>query len=240
MSTLSDIIRDVGSLLMPRECIVCRTPLVDGEHDLCTACRYSMPLTGFCREPDNPLFRSFWGIVPVERAAALFFFTHGGDWQRAIHSFKYEGRWRSARIMGRMLGEELDAGELFAATDLIIPVPLHPRRLLHRGYNQSEYIARGVADIFGCEVDTRSLVRLRNNPSQTHLHTDQKRDNVRGLFAVRHPGRLAGRRILLVDDVITSGETMTACVEALTDAVPDCRVSVAALAASRARYGGAQ
>jgi len=240
MSTLSNILDDLLGLFFERRCIVCGRRLVDGERDICIACRYSAPLTGFAAEADNPLFRRFWGVVPVERAAALLFFIRGSEWRRTIHSFKYEGRWGSARALGRWLGEELDAGGLFATVDTAVPVPLHPGRRLRRGYNQSEYAARGIADVLGIGVDTRALVRRRDNPSQTTLRDEEKRANVRDLFAVRRPERLRGRHILLVDDVITSGETVTACIEAIVSAVPDCRISVACIAASHSRYGGPQ
>ena len=237
MLTLADILRDVAGLFFRRRCMVCGEPLLDGERDICTACAYLMPVTGFAAEADNALFRRFWGIVPVERAAALIFFIHGSEWQRMIHGFKYRDKWRWAYVMGRRLGAALRDGGLFAGVDMVLPVPLHPYRRMHRGYNQSEYIARGVAEELGVPVDTRILYRRRNNPSQTMLDERQKRENVCDLFGVRHAGRIAGRHVLIVDDVITSGETVTACAEALAATV-ECRISIASVAASQHKYAG--
>ncbi len=237
MSILSDILSDLAGLLLPRRCMVCGGELVDGERDICTTCRYMAPLTGFESDATNPVARRFWGVVPVERASSLLFFVHGNSYQHVIHGFKYRHRWRSAYLMGRWLGESLRGGGLFGGVDLVVPVPLHNRRMLLRGYNQSDYIARGVAETMGLEVDSRALSRRRNNPSQTRLAERDKRENVRDLFAVRHAGQLAGKHILLVDDVITSGETITACIEALMEQVPDVRISVASVACSHNKYG---
>ena len=236
MSTLADILRDVAGLFFARRCMVCGERLLDGERDICTSCAYMMPVTGFAAQADNPLFRRFWGIVPVERAAALIYFIHGSDWQRMIHGFKYRDKWRWAYVMGRRLGSALRDSGLYAGVDTVIPVPLHPRRRMMRGYNQSEHIARGVADELGVTLDCRTLYRRRNNPSQTLLAERDKRENVRDLFGVRDGGHLAGRHVLVVDDVITSGETVTACIEALL-AAAECRVSVASVAASQHKYG---
>ena len=216
--------------------MVCGESLLDGERDICTACAYMMPLTGFAAEADNALFRRFWGIVPVERAAALIFFIHGSEWQRMIHGFKYRDKWHWAYVMGRRLGAALREGGLFADVDVALPVPLHPYRRMLRGYNQSEYIARGVAEELGIEVDLHTLCRRRNNPSQTRLAEREKRENVRDLFSVHDADRIRGRHVLIVDDVITSGETITACAEALI-AAAECRISVASVAASQHKYG---
>ena len=236
MSTLADILRDMAGLLFARRCMVCGERLLDGERDICTACAYMMPVTGFAAQADNPLFRRFWGIVPVERAAALIYFIHGSDWQRMIHGFKYRDKWRWAYVMGRRLGAALRDSGLYGGIDTVMPVPLHPRRRMMRGYNQSEHIARGVAEELGAELDCRTLYRRRNNPSQTTLDERDKRENVRDLFGVRDGRHLAGRHVLVVDDVITSGETVTACIEALL-AAAECRVSVASVAASQHKYG---
>ena len=117
--------------------------------------------------------------------------------------------------------------------DCIVPVPLHTRRLLARGYNQAAYIAEGIASRMGVPVEDRVVRRLRNNPSQTTRSSAGRCD----LFAVARPGALAGRHVLLVDDVVTTGSTLLSCTEALLRAVPDCRVSIAALAVSRRHFG---
>lgn len=164
---LKRAVSDLASLVFPDVCPVCGSMMSDGERFVCTACRYRIPLTGFCREADNPMWRKFWGLVPVERAAALYWFIDGSDWRRLIHDFKYGGKWLLAVRIGRWLGAELAAGGLYGDVDVVVPVPLHWRKRISRGYNQSEYIAEGVAHSLGVPCDFRSVRRRVNNPSQT-------------------------------------------------------------------------
>lgn len=233
MSILSDTWDDLRALFFPPRCPVCGRPLGDGMRTVCTRCRIDAPLTGYWRQFDNPLVRSFWGLLPVIHASALLFFSGGGGWRHLIHDFKYRGSWRLAREMGLWYGSELAECDWYRAVDVVIPVPLHWRKRLQRGYNQSEYLAEGIAEALGCEVDRRSVIRRRNNPSQTHHTHEERWENVAGIFEVRRPERLRGRHILLVDDVLTTRATMVSCGEAILRAVPDCRISVAVLAASK-------
>lgn len=238
MSTLSDIVRSILSLIAPRRCAVCGGELPRGVDFICTMCRYKAPLTGYWRERENPMTERLAGLVRIEHASALLFFSGGSGWREAIHGFKYGGRWRTAYLLGRQYGAELKAGGLYDDVDAVVPVPLHYRKLLHRGYNQSTYIARGIARELGVKADTDLLRRRRNNPSQARKMHAERWDNVEDLFAVRRSAeRLRGRHILLVDDVFTTGATVVACIEALHRAMPECRISVAALAVSRRGLG---
>ena len=237
MSILSEWLREAAALLYPPHCPVCGTPLVPGEHTVCTLCRATAPLTGYWHEEDNPLFRKFWGLLPVERASGFLFYIHGSDWQRMIHSFKYRGAWRTARAMGEWYGRCLAESGLYADIDVVVPLPLHPFKRIRRGYNQSEYLAEGIAAQLGVAIDRHSVVRCRNTAAQALKPRRERAGNVEGAFSVRRPERLAGRHILLVDDVLTTGSTMTACATEMLRAVPDCRISIAALALSRHELG---
>jgi ComF family protein len=197
-----------------------------------------MPLTGYEEMADNPVARRFWGLVPVRSATAFLWFTDGSGFRRVVHSFKYGGRWSLARDLGQWFGRVLADIDAYAGVDAIVPVPLHFRKVLKRGYNQSEYIARGMSRSMSVPVETRAVVRRINNPSQTTTTTHHERwENVEGIFAVRHPERLAGKHILLVDDVMTTGATIGSCAEAIARAVPDCRISIAVLYASKQGLG---
>ena len=233
MSILSDLWGDLRALFFPLQCPVCGRPLGDGMRTVCTRCRIEAPLTEYWRQFDNPLVRSFLGLLPVMHASALLFFSGGGGWRRLIHDFKYRGNWRLAREMGIWYGAELAECDWYRAVDVVVPVPLHWRKRLRRGDNQSEYLAEGIAAALGCEVDRRSVSRRRNNSSQTRHSHEERWENVADLFRVRRPERLRGRHILLVDDVLTTRATMVSCGEAILRAVPDCRISVAVLAASK-------
>ena len=237
MSILSDLFSDIGALLYPPRCPVCGGVLPEGCPLVCTRCRADAPLTGFWREADNPMARRLWGLMPVEQACALLYYTEGSGWRQLIHRFKYKGAWRLARQAGLWLGSELRESGLYDQVDAIVPVPLHPFKLLRRGYNQSAYLAEGIASALELPVDRRSVARIRNNPSQARTPRHERGRNVEGVFAVRRPEALEGRHILLVDDVFTTGETILSCGGAILRAAPRCRISVAALAVSRRSLG---
>lgn len=237
MSILSNFFTELGALLFPPLCPVCGKTMGAGERTVCTRCRTTIPLTRFWEEFDNPMTRRLWGLVPVFHASALFFFVEGGGWRKLIHSFKYHGAWRLARDMGRWYGSYLADSGLYDDVEVVVPVPLHLRKRLKRGYNQSEYLAEGIAAELGVEVDRRSVIRHRNNPSQALSRKSDRWENVEGIFGVRRPERLSGRHILLVDDVFTTGATIASCADAILRSVPDCRISIAALAVSKHELG---
>jgi ComF family protein len=230
--------KDIAALFFPPLCPACGRVMAGGEGFLCTACQWEMPLTGYENQADNPVVRRFWGLVPVRNATAFLWFTDGSGFRRVVHAFKYGGRWALARDLGRWFGRVLADTDAYAGVDVIVPVPLHYRKILKRGYNQSEYIARGVAAAMERPVETRAVVRRVNNPSQTRTRAIHERwENVEDIFDVRRAGRLAGKHILLVDDVMTTGATVGSCAEAIVAAVPGCRVSIAVLYASKQGLG---
>lgn len=224
---------EIFRLFFPEHCAACGGELPEGMGLLCPRCRIDMPLTYYWKEHDNPVARKFWGLVPVMEASSFFFFVHGSRYRDLVHGFKYRGQWRSCSLLGRSFGERLRESGLYADVELVVPVPLHFRRLFTRGYNQAEYLAEGIASALGVPVERKALARGRYNKSQTRTGSREDRwNNVSGIFTVRNPERLAGRHLLLVDDVLTTGATLVSCVETLQKAVPTCRVSLVTLAVS--------
>ena len=227
------MMRDVLSLVIPASCPVCGKRLGRGEAVVCASCEVTAPLTNLWREPHNPMNERFWGLMPVERASAFLWYVEGSAWRDVVHNFKYGGQWRVAYNMGRWFGAELRESGLYADVDVVVPVPLHFARRMWRGYNQSEYIARGIARELGVKVDTRSVGRHRYNSSQTHHRKVERWDNVEGIFRVRRADALRGKHILLVDDVFTTGATIMSLGETILRSTEDVRLSVATLATSR-------
>lgn len=200
---------EIFRLFYPERCAACGRSLPEGARLLCPRCRWDMPLTGYSAEHDNPVARKFWGLVPVQEACSMIFFTQGNAYRSMIHGFKYRGQWRTALRLGRWFGTELRESGLYGDVDVVVPVPLHYRRLLSRGYNQAEYFGRGIAEALGVPLDARSVVRSGYNRSQARMADRSERwDNVKGIFSVRRPASLAGRHLLLVDDVLTTGATL--------------------------------
>ena len=230
MSMLVSILRSLRTMIYGDGCIVCGGYTEAGMHSICNRCRFDIPLTNYQLETNNPVKERFDGIVPVEQASALFFYMGGSRWQELVHRFKYSGKWQLAYAMGRWYGALLRESGLYDDIDVIVPVPLHPLKTLKRGYNQSRYIADGIAREMQLGIDARSVRRVRNNPSQARRSASARWENVEALFSVRSVESLRGKHILLVDDVLTTGATIASCIKAIQEAVPDCRVSVAALA----------
>lgn len=224
------IFSDIFHLFVPRVCPACGKTLVEGEVTFCTLCRMNAPMTNHPTEAHNALLEHLREEVPVERAAALLRFVKGSGWQRTIHEFKYSGSWRIARECGRWLGEALAEGGLFYDVDVVVPVPLHRRKLLHRGYNQADYIAEGVAEALARPRSVGNLIRHRNNPSQARKRRRERWENVEDLFSVLHPEEFEGKHILLVDDIITTGATIGSAAEALLRQVPGAKVSICTFA----------
>lgn len=232
MLHLKDIADDFLSLFLPRPCLSCGIPLVRGEQVLCTGCMLDMARTDFHMLRGNMLEQSFWGRCNVERAAAYSVYNRGSRIRKLIHLLKYSGRKDIGFMLGELYGSVLMGSGFTDGIDMIIPVPLDPARERHRGYNQSLCIARGMASYCRLPVRNDILSRTGKSGSQTKRGRYERWENVEGLFSVSKPGEITGRHVLLVDDVITTGSTMEACVTALQSA-GGVMVSVAALAAAQ-------
>jgi len=231
------ILSDLFSLFAPDICPLCGNPKNDGEGPVCIKCQWDMPLTGYQNQADNPVAEKLWGLADVENACAVMFFEHDGGMRNAVHGFKYGGRWNTARDLGVWMGRLLSSSPLYRGIDTVVPVPLHPLRLLSRGYNQSRLLAQGVASAMDAELCASLLKRVRHNDSQTTTAGARRWENVEGIFKVRHPEKLAGRSILIVDDVFTTGATACSCAETIRRACCDCKISIAALTVSRRQIG---
>lgn len=233
LSKLRSAASDLRALIFPPACPVCNATMSEGEQVICNRCRVAMPMTGYIGRIDNAMERRLWGLVPFVQASALYFYIEGSPYRRIIHAFKYGSKWRLARDMGEWMGGEMARSHAFETIDTIIPVPLHPLRRMWRGYNQSEYLAEGIARVLDRPVDRRSLRRMRYTTSQTRRSKNERWDNVHGIFSVRNRESFVGKHVLLVDDVFTTGATICACAEAILNVAPDCRISIVTLAVSQ-------
>ena len=213
--------------------MICGEHIGEQMHGICIRCRYEIPLTGYCHLAENPVKEHFAGLVPLVQGSAFLFYSGQSLWRDMVHRFKYGGEWAIAESMGRWYGAELRDSGLYDDIDIVVPIPLHPLKTLRRGYNQSRYLAEGIARELGAKVVADAVVRRRNNPSQARRRGSERWDNVEALFELRKTDRLRGRHLLLVDDVLTSGATLTACAEAILRAQPDCRISIATLAVTQ-------
>jgi len=204
-------IADFVSLLFPELCAACGESLVANEHLICTSCRITLPYTNFHLQPGNIVAQQFWGKIKLEGAYALFYFAKGGKVQNLMHRFKYKGQKEIGNLLGEIAGAQLIKNEVFKKADIIIPVPLHKKRLNQRGYNQSTCFAEGLAKQLNAMVVENNLVRPMATETQTHKSRFNRYENMQEVFSVLKPEALKNKHILLVDDVITTGSTLEAC-----------------------------
>jgi ComF family protein len=222
-------ISDFGSLFFPRYCSSCNRNLMHYEKAVCMHCLSHLPRLQLHDESDNPVEKIFWGRIDLQSATAYLSMPRNGITHRLIHRLKYHGDQEVGERLGALFGQELIESGRMKEVDVIIPVPLHPKKLHVRGYNQCDCIAKGMAEPLGAEMSINNLTRTHFNASQTRRGRISRWSNVKDIFWVREPEKLEGKRILLIDDVITTGATIEACAVALHK-VKGIQLSVAALA----------
>ncbi len=238
--------------MYPPVCKACGHPLVAGELVLCTACRVHLPYTHYEHWADNPTARAFYGRLPLCGGASMLFFTPDGRVQALLHALKYKRQPKLGLYIGAMMGRRLARSPLYAGVDYIVPVPLHPDKLKRRGYNQAALLGQGMASVWSAgeaspsagkavvgavrapELLTDLLFKRRFNESQTRKNRAERWDNVRDVYEVNGDAalraRVAGKHLLLVDDVLTTGATLESVAAALLAELPDIRLSVATAA----------
>jgi len=229
MSYIYDFWDDLISLLFPRLCYACGNHLMRNENLICTECYVVIPRTNYHNEKDNPVARLFWGRCMIEKAAAFSYYNKGSRIRTLIHNMKYKGIKEIGFELGKIYGSSLTASGFMKGIDLVIPVPLHPSKKRVRGFNQSETISMGIANIARLPVDPGSLARTIISATQTKRSRYERWTNVEGIFKVKDPHKISGKHILLVDDVITTGSTIESCTNELLK-IEGVRVSVVALA----------
>jgi len=223
------MINDFLSMIFPRVCNACGNTLFKGEDIICTFCMYHLPKTGFYFRPDNPVAKAFWGRVRVNAASAYYYFNKGNRVQHLIHKLKYKGGTDVGVKIGRLYGVELAKSPLYQHIQTVVPVPLHHSRVMKRGYNQSDFIARGVADSLGIHVENNLLLRSHQTETQTKKKRFHRFENMKSVFEINPSGKCTAKNFLLIDDVITTGSTLASCAEELLR-IPGATVSIGALA----------
>lgn len=227
------IVGTLTDVVWPRKCVVCGRALTVEEHTMCAQCLCGLPRPKFHSFTCNRITDLFENIVRPERATSFFLYSPGSPYRQILWNNKYLGKLNVGHRMGRYVGRYLAESGFLEGIDLLIPVPLSWCRFWHRGYNQSTNICKGIRRATGLQMSTRYLIRSRHTQTQVKKDYAERHANVEGAFEVHHAEELAGQHVLLVDDVLTTGATLMACVKALVEAVPDLRVSVFTLAMAR-------
>lgn len=225
-------IQILADMLYPKVCSACKQPLLQAEEGLCLHCLSQLPFTDFGFTAGNPVEKLFWGRVSISYATSMLFFDEGGFVRELLHKIKYRGGRDLAVELGKLFALQLLKSQPGYKPDLLVPVPLHRSKLRHRGFNQSEAIASGMAAILGSEICPNFLKRVSNNSTQTKKGRFDRWANVDGIFSLHKPAQYTAPRILLVDDVITTGATLEACIRAI-EKVENSQIGIASLALAR-------
>ena len=215
MSFFTNIAQHLLNLVYPKNCCICKENLIGNEEEICTACLYHIPRTNFHLQKDNAIEKRFWGKANIERATAFFFFQKGSDFRELLHLLKYKGEQQIGVVLGEFAAADLLQSPDFSGIDFLVPVPLHHNKLRQRGYNQSECIARGLSQVLNIPIDAKNLFRVIENPTQTKKSVYERWENTNGIFDIVDAKIFENKHILLIDDVLTTGSTLVACVEAL-------------------------
>jgi len=225
--------RRLLDFIAPRSCVVCGKRLGIHDEALCPSCILKLPRTNFHLSPlDNPMARLFWGIIPVECVTAYTYYAPGSEMARAVYDLKYHDRPDIGVTLGRLIATELQSTGFFDGIDLIVPVPLAWRRERQRGYNQSRLLAQGVGEVTRLTVSDCAVRRTVFHGSQTELSRWDRQQNVKDVFRLRNADSLRGRHVLLIDDIVTTGATVSACARELLK-VDGVRISILAFGYSK-------
>ncbi len=219
------------NLFFPKCCAGCSSFLLADEVVICTQCRHEIPLTNHHSIEDNEVMKKFYGRIPLEFASSLFYFHKKGITQEMIHKLKYKGQEKIGEVIGYWYAEELQNVEVLKTADYIIPVPLHKKRLRHRGYNQVDGFGKALSGSLGIPFDETILRRNVYAKTQTKKNlldrTEVKEATFEAVFNEDH----YGKHFVLIDDVITTGSTLEICSKALLK-IPDAKISIVCMAMS--------
>jgi ComF family protein len=217
-SVAREIFGDFISLFFPRYCAGCEESLTKGEELICTGCILEMPRSNYHLELENPFYSKIKGRIQVKFVMSFFNFVKGGRVQHILHALKYRNKPELGRLLGKVYGQELLRSGFQGKFDLIIPVPLHITKKKRRGYNQSEEFGIGLSESLDIPCSDNYLERIYKTSTQTRKTRLKRWENIKDVFALKDQAAIKGKRILLVDDVVTTGATLEAVGKVLLDA----------------------
>jgi ComF family protein len=215
---ISSVFSAFSHLLYPSLCFGCGDNEI-GEHEfICIRCLSALPYTQFEKTRNNPIEKLFWGRTHIKFACSTFYYVEQTPLQQLIHQVKYKEQQKLGIYLGTAMGNLLNPVFNENEVDLLIPMPLHPKKLKKRGYNQASLLCDGISTITGRKYDEEVLVRTENTSTQTKKSRLERWGNVHTVFSVNDSNKIRDKHILLVDDVITTGASTEACAQTLLNA----------------------
>ena len=219
------------SVLAPHYCLHCGKILTEAEPYLCLHCRSALTASSLELLPKNILEQRLFAQADLFCATALFYYQKGSVAQDLIHALKYKGAQPIGDWLGKWLAEMAKGDPSFAKAEVVLPVPLHPSKLRLRGYNQVARFGEAIAKVLGIPYYDDVLVKITANTTQTRKHIWRRLKDSNHIFALQNTDKIAGKHVLLVDDLITTGATLDNCYQVLCQ-VPNTPIGVAAIAYS--------
>lgn len=229
MNKICRLFQNFISIFYPRTCVACGNALLQNESYFCLSCLMQLPETNYHLQECSPLDNIFAGRVPVEKVSSMLFYKKGNKVQQILYALKYNGNKELGSYLGEMYGKQLLDSPFYRTVDCIVPVPLHTRKQKSRGYNQSEWVAKGLSKSMSIPYYTDVLVRKEFTETQTRKNRIQRWENVKDVFRTDHVDAIVGKHILICDDVLTTGATLEAAITQLLK-VKGVKVSVVTLA----------
>lgn len=220
---------DLINLFYPRLCNICEKELVKNEPVVCTNCIHELPVTTYHLNNENPVKKVFYGRVEVEHATALLEFHKKSSVQKLIHQLKYKGQQDIGTFLGKWMGAQMLETNTFSCVDIVIPVPLHKKKLKQRGYNQVENFGREISVALQVPYNDTALIKSSFSTTQTIKARLARWGNMEESFVLADPEAVKNKHVLLVDDLITTGATLEACANILQES-RGVKISVATMA----------
>lgn len=223
------MIKNLIKLLFPSFCSGCSDHLVTNEAFICSRCRHDLPYTNHHLVKDNETYKKFYGRLPVEHASSIVYFHKKGIVQQLIHNLKYKGAEEIGAFFGTLYSNELLEVHAVEKFDVVIPVPLHKKKLRKRGYNQVTQFGSTLAHSLSIPYNDTLLIRKFYSKTQTKKNLLGRTEINTSLFEANFSENDHGKHFLLIDDVITSGATLEACGKALLK-IPNVKISIVTIA----------
>ncbi|MGK0413585.1 MAG: competence protein ComFC [Polaribacter sp.] len=223
------LLKDIFHLFYPNLCTICNEHLVENETVICTFCRHDLPMTNFIDFKNNKVTQTFYGSILLEKAFSLLYYRKKGSTQKLIHDLKYKGNEEVGLFFGNWIGEILKENQEFKTVDFIIPVPLHPKKLRERSYNQVTKFGERLCHHLKIPFKENNLIRISATKTQTFKARFERFKNLETKFLLQNPSFFNDKHVLLIDDVITTGATLEACAKEFEKS-KNCKISILTMA----------
>lgn len=221
--------KSIINLFFPKCCSGCDAILLANENVICSICRHHIPLTNHHLLTENEAFKKFYGRIPVEYASAFLYFHKKGIVQKLIHNLKYKGHEEIGNVLGHWYADELKEIILSLNPDILIPVPLHPKKQKERGYNQVSTFSKSLSENLEINYNDGILFRKVYSKTQSKKNLLGRTEGIESIFDVHFNEEHHNKHFVIIDDVITTGATLEACGRALLK-IPGAKISIICMA----------